>query len=592
MNESIPPPQPVANTNLTLDNKQQNQIQQQQQLFKLPVGATFNAAVIGGDKNGNALIRFAGNDLVLSSPLALAKGAQLALKVDGTSGTVNLQLLSVDGKLPATQAQANSNQLQQNPQQQGQNQQSPILKLINIAPSNSQAAQAFAAPQAATTQTAQAAQTAPTQAVVVGSASATNAVGILTNPVAEALQGARAQIKSQFPAEQASKILENIPQNLKPNSEVNFKVNNIQPNPAQPAAPNLQNSAIATDNKALKGQEFHQQPNSGQNLQTSNQTTQATAQQPTQTTQQVASEKPNFIPNLQVASDGSIKVSAQVLSSNSSGQLIVETALGKISLNTSLATQKLQPGSILNLQITNFGRVQADIEPAKQHPLQTLANDWPALRELATTLSNAGQNNTLNKLAGLDSIFAARMAGFFNSVKNQNINNWISSELMDVLDDATREQLIGKLRADFSNLGRLANDSGSNWQTFLFPIFDGEELRQAKFHLRYLEDENGEPSQEKGARFVVEFDAGSFGDMQIDGLVRKNPGKNNFDLIIRSHQEIETEVQIGIREIFANAQSLTGFNGSIDFASMPEFPQNIMDEKLARLVHRDDIVEA
>ena len=66
MEGQIPPPAPTVQTNLTLDNKQQAQIQLQQQLFKLPVGAQFNALVVGGDKNGNAIIKFGGNDLILS----------------------------------------------------------------------------------------------------------------------------------------------------------------------------------------------------------------------------------------------------------------------------------------------------------------------------------------------------------------------------------------------------------------------------------------------------------------------------------------------------------------------------------------------
>ena len=576
MSENIPPPQPTLQSQLQTQQQPQVQVQQQQQLFKLPVGAQFNAAVVGGDKNGNPIIKLGGNDLLLSSPIALAKGAQLALKVDGASGSISLQLLSVDGKLPPTQAQANSNNLQ-NPPPQGQNQQLPILKLLNIAPSNSPAAQAFAANNTPVQNAQTAAQA---QAVVVGSSGNTNATGVVINPIAEALQGARAQIKAQLPTEQATKILQNLPNNVRQGTEINFKITNIQQTATQPniasaqgAAPNQQ---IGTDNQVLKGQEFHNQP-----------------QQGSQNTQNPQSQtKPSFTPQLQTAPDGTIKVTAQVVSNNSSGQVVVDTALGKISLNTPLATNKIQPGAILNLEIANITQAKPEAIVERQNPLQALANDWPALRDLANALNNANQPNALNRLAGLDSIFAARLANYFSSVQNGNLNNWLSGELMNVLDESTREQLLARLRGDFANIQRLANDSGSSWQTFLFPIFDGEELRQAKFHLKYLEDENGKQDKENGARFVVEFHGGTFGEMQLDGLVRTKLARNQFDLIVRSHDPIETEVQNDIREIFSNAQEVAGFNGSIDFSIMNDFPERPLDEKLSRLMHSDDSIKA
>ena len=108
---SIPPTPPVS---AQLDLNVQNSAVQQQ-LIRLPVGVTMTGTVVGNDKNGNFIIKIGGSDLILSSPLALGKGAQVTLQVQNVSGSMTATLLSVDGKLPATQPQAVSNQLLQNP---------------------------------------------------------------------------------------------------------------------------------------------------------------------------------------------------------------------------------------------------------------------------------------------------------------------------------------------------------------------------------------------------------------------------------------------------------------------------------------------
>ena len=50
--------------------------------------------VIGNDKNGNIIVRLAGSDLILSSPLALGKGAQLSLQINNVSGSMIATLRS------------------------------------------------------------------------------------------------------------------------------------------------------------------------------------------------------------------------------------------------------------------------------------------------------------------------------------------------------------------------------------------------------------------------------------------------------------------------------------------------------------------
>jgi len=576
MEGQITPPPPAAQSSLNLESRQVTQ----QQVFNLPVGAQFVAQVIGGDKNGNAIIRTGGSDLILSSPLALSKGAQLSLKVESASGSIPLQLLSVDGKLPASQPQQLSNQLQ-NPQQQ-----LPLLKLVNVTNHNTvkvdtanvpAQAQGAASGQTAIQGQQVAATAAPKSAVVLGSSSTSITNGVVVQPVPEILQGIKANISLSFDQNAANKILTNLPPNLKAGTHIDFKITNLEtPQQTQPANP-LANAAksmegvkVETQNQALKGQEFHQQAALNS-----------------------SDPKQNFTPNSTLSSDGSIKLNALVLS-ESGRQMIVDTKLGTIQLNNPFETGKIKPGMVMNLQITGFGG-EADIaQLPKENPLKTLTGIFSTLAELNHALNAAAPNaqNALAKVTGLDGLFMSRLIGFMTTVKDGNINNWLSSELLDTLDEQTREQLVSKLRGDFSQLRSLLNDSSNSWQTLLFPVFDGSELQQARLHVRYLEDENSENPENSATRFIVEIETGFFGEIQLDGFFRRKSAGNNFDLIIRSLKPLDADVKNEISTIYYNTQEITGFRGDIDFSVARDFPIRPLDEKFSQTMHSDKGIDA
>lgn len=584
MEGSIQPPQQTTNPNLNLENRQAALQSNQTQIFKLPVGAQIAATVVGGDKNGNAIIRFAGNDLLLSSPVALAKGANLALRVDGQSGVTTLQLLSVDGKLPPTGAQATSNQLQLN-NPQG-NAQLPILKVLSQAPQGAQAGQA----QAASTQAA---------AVTTNQSPASTALvtrGIFVAPAPEAIQEVRSAINISQPslAQAAKSINDKLPRTLNQGQEANFRISNVQRAPdgasalsglAQQAADEFK---VNAENRVLKGQEFIHGKQDGQG-----QAGQQAQNQPqNQAQQKLVNELvklTNFKPTVQPAADGSLKVNALVVTSTSS-QALVETKLGKVVISNPFQGKPIAPGTVLNLNLEGF--VKTENVGAQQSNLTNLVREWPAMAELIQSLNNAGQNGAqaANKLAGLDSIFASRLIGFINSVKSGNLNNWLSGELMDTLDEATREQIIGKLRGDFQQLNRALTDQSQSWQTLLFPVFDGEELHQARLHVKHMESEEAEATS--GSRFILEFETGYFGELQLDGFIRKHQNGSNFDLVVRTLKPMDVDVRGDVVEIFNNAQELTGFKGHIEFAVMQDFPTKPTEELLLHRAHNEGSIQA
>jgi hypothetical protein len=172
------------------------------------------------------------------------------------------------------------------------------------------------------------------------------------------------------------------------------------------------------------------------------------------------------------------------------------------------------------------------------------------------------------------------MQHFITSVKNNDPEEWIGKNLIDSLGDDLGAEILGKLKGDFSTLrSLLAEPNQQGWQTLLFPIFDGKELHQARLHVKDLPEHRKKEEKKNGVRFIMELETTYFGEMQFDGLVRKTSG-THFDLIVRSHKEIEPEVKADIQQIFISASEITGFKGEIQFASMRDFPVKPFDEML------------
>ncbi len=551
---NIQPPSPAPSAQLDL-NVQNNAVQQQ--LQRLPVGVTLIGTVIGNDKNGNLIVRLAGNDLILSSPLALNKNAQIALKIDNVSGSFTATLLSVDGKTPASQPQTISNQLQQNPNNLFKDPTDPAsLKLISVL--NQGAAKP--APQGAIPQNSS--LVTKSDIVSLTSPQTTNVKAILVTATPEIVQSIKAGLaQNKEPA--GTELADSLPEEIKPGTVANLKITSAQ-NPGQ----NPQNQLIEGESKTLPGQEWMKEQN-----------TPAPAKQAANNLQQLVQ---NFAASFKPLPNGNILLNAIVIDTKPNGELLVETRFGKMIIDAGPQFAQVQKGAVLNLEVISLTQApKQEIQlPEEELPLKTLGRNWPALKEMTEQLApQLGINALATKLAGIDNVFAARMAAFLNAVKAGDLREWLGSNNFDALesnDDGSA--IIGKLKHDMGVMrDMMLERTPVNWQTTLFPIYDGRELHQARLHVKYLPDENNQPDKKIGTRFIVELDTGSFGEIQMDGLVHNNVSSKYFDMIIRTHQPLDLEMETGIRQIFTDAGQVTGFKGDIEFATMKEFPLKIFD---------------
>jgi len=584
---NIQPPAPPPSSQLDL-SVQNSSVQAQ--ATRLPVGVTISGSVVGNDKNGNLIVRLAGSDLILSSPLALGKNAQVTLQINNVSGSFTATLLSVDGKLPATQPQAVSNQLLQNP--------NALLKEFVDSSANARIIsvlnQGAARPAVPTAAPPQAPIAAPADIVSLTSPE-TTVTGILVTAAPEITQTIKSAIALSDNENPTSELTDSLPEEVTPGSQLNLKITTVQNPPAN-------NQPIETGNTILTKPNLPQPPATATQAAPEAepmpeptfvsaampQPTPATTTLPTDAKQIATGLQQllqNFTASFKPLPNGNIDMNALVIDTKPGGELLVETRFGKMIIQAGPQFASVEKGATINLELASIeGPPEADINLPDDDSIQQLGHDWPALKNLTQQAADKpGMPTLATKLAGVESVFAGKLAAFINAVKSGNLRDWIGANTYDALDDdALGSSILGKVKQDMETIRQMANQPNGGWQTMLFPVYDGRDLQQARLHVKYLPDENNQPDKRAGTRFIVELETGHFGEIQMDGLVHNNTPSKHFDLIIRTHKPLDAEMETGIRQIFTDAGQITGFKGDLEFSTMKEFPLKVFDNLLEK----------
>ena len=560
---------------------------------KLPIGTTMMAMVLGNDKNGNIIVKANGSDLLLSSPLALAKGAQVQLKIETVGGHITAQILSVDGKLPVYRPQGSEGQYQ-TPMQKGDQNSVPV-KIVSVL--------ADGAARVAQPQVNNAAATIRVDQVNLSSPQTTTFRAMVISPSPEIMQGVRATLALSIQSEE--KLIKTLPSELKAGMEANVRIAGVVSEPKTSSAPaalqtpaqNPENEKVETGNNVLKGQDWMKQEANPALLKPQPQPQPQTFEEPqaqqstTPTTTQQPKPQPfsqpqlpegwvkDFVPTMKALPNGNLQMNALVVDNMRDGEMTVETKLGLMLVNNrgDGKAPTFPRGTELQLEMTEFTKLDV---PAKiKNELPALSHEWPALK---TAL--AENKHEAQKIAGSEHNFGAKLVNFMNAVKTGDAESWLGAEFLDQLDDVTRSVLVNKLNGDFANFRNLMAENPQNpWQTMLFPVFDGQELNQARLHVKKFKDDSAASADGFGTRFIVELDTSRYGEMQFDGLVRRLVPKKSFDLIIRTHVPLDDQMKSEIKGIFNTTQDITGFNGAIEFASGPQFPvepwKDLMNKK-------------
>jgi hypothetical protein len=179
----------------------------------------------------------------------------------------------------------------------------------------------------------------------------------------------------------------------------------------------------------------------------------------------------------------------------------------------------------------------------------------------------AAQTNDLlaQNLPRVGSHLAAGLATFIRARLSDKPAPWPGAELRQALQSAGRPELVARLEQGFAELARAAPSTTQDgqWKTMVLPLLDEQALHQARLAIRRDPGKGNQPKDGRPAsvHFLLDVELSRMGALQLDGLVR---GKQ-FDLMLRTHKPLDSQMQSEIQRLFAEAKSVTGITGEIYF---------------------------
>ena len=264
-----------------------------------------------------------------------------------------------------------------------------------------------------------------------------------------------------------------------------------------------------------------------------------------------------------VNSEGTV-IAANVLVANATGQTVVQTNLCVLTLDT---TTTLPPGTGLHLNLIAISGSPAADGGAADPLGQQWTNFAEALNSLQRESPADAQRLMQSVLPQPGPHLALAMLFFMSALQSGNLRGWLGEQATQALA-RERRPLLERLVDDFMQMQRLATDtSSSEWRAHLIPLFADSQLQQLRVFMRNGNSEESGDSEEAGTRFIIEVDFSKLGAFQFDGFVRQK----QFDLIIRTHQDLGSTIHNDINRIFTDTLSALDFSGHVGFHTTPKF---------------------
>jgi hypothetical protein len=268
-------------------------------------------------------------------------------------------------------------------------------------------------------------------------------------------------------------------------------------------------------------------------------------------------------------------VSGRVLAPDGGGGVLVRTPLGTLRLP--LATPP-PAGTLMTLEVSLPARSGAPAPAGAPLAAPALTRAWPALAEamaavqrpgvaasqidLAQVLTAAG-NPLAQAVPRAGPTLGAGLLFLMTALKGGDVGRWLGAEPLRTLERASRGDLAGRLKADFGQLSRLAQDAGGDWRLFVLPVIGDGDVRQIRFFLRKHdgEDDQQPPDARPPGRFVVELTLSTLGELQLDGLTRPQ----RLDAVLRSRAPLPEAVAREVTRIFDDQSAADGLYGELRF---------------------------
>lgn len=272
---------------------------------------------------------------------------------------------------------------------------------------------------------------------------------------------------------------------------------------------------------------------------------------------------------------GTVIALARMPNSNGISRVTLQTPMGMISYNTSAP-----PTAGTNVQfaiadeIAVFPLPGSEIQqPGAHQPKLALMGEWHNLREALNLVARqdpiVAQTVISQMMPQANAQLSNALLFFMAALNLGSIEKWLGQEFTQALRAAGRTPLLQALDDDFSTFSRLQNEAGGqDWKSLNFPFFDGSNLRQVRMFYRQRQGNDDMTAGEETTRFVIELNLSKSGQMQLDGLFKKQ----QFNLAIRSHKDVPEDMRLHIGKLFNEHMEISGLKGQLIFKTTTPFP--------------------
>ncbi len=522
----------------------------------LPPGTLLQGFVLNRDGSGNPTLRTELGDFLLQSNFFLKIGSNVVVRVDAMGQNFRANIIEVDGSPVSAEKPNNTPTQNAKPADDEIIRSSWIPQINNTSPTNS--------------------------------STVLNAVLLSPNKEASAQQlkeGTALLVKLfniQLPSTQAATPAPPSAPGAPPPAASN--------NVAAQAGTASTNNAPANNSTTSGNTELPVSATSASAYQSYASSKQADARSPTPT-----GASPNNAVSQNIPQQAMLLT---VIGQERDGDPVLQTPFGliKITSGATLATgTQIQASLSLANNDAELAATQSLDDTTTS--ISTLAQKWPTLTQILSLLTDAEdgtiplqlaqmipQIQTSNNQLQLNSNNAG--VGFFMflaALQNGDARSFLGERHIKQLEKLGQTSLINKLESEFQLLTKLSTDAPpQGWQSTFLPVLVNGQVEMTRWFTKrdQEKDKDGKKREDNITRFIVEVTMSQLGDLQLDGFFKQHEGTKQFELIVRSHQPLDADIQRDIQQIYLEAQSTTGVSGSLIFQASEQFPIQPLQDAL------------
>jgi hypothetical protein len=270
-----------------------------------------------------------------------------------------------------------------------------------------------------------------------------------------------------------------------------------------------------------------------------------------------------------------------VISLTPTGMPVIDTGSGQVQINV---RANLPVGMQITIDITAQMAPRPGVLPPPMFPAAAMPMSgppgamvgWPTLTESLAVLQRSdpvAAQSMAQSIPDGGPRTAAAMMSFAQAMRNGDARQWPGDSALRALERAGPRgaHLAGQLSDEITALSNRARDTGTEWRALPVPWnAEGHIERIALITRREGEsDDDAKTKSGGGQRFIINLDLSRLGEMQLDGMFRKET--RGFDLMIRTKADLPDQIRTDLMGIFATSNAAMGLKGGLTFQVVKKF---------------------